>query len=82
MTQEEISNFIRNKHPVTTSSIKITFKSGDFDFGFFTSNIENFNSENKWRYVPNNLSSKYQKNKSNENTKIIDGDEIISLILL
>jgi hypothetical protein len=82
MTQKQMSLFIRDKYPVTFNGVKVVFYDGTHDVGFFTEFDENINISNKWRFVSNNSSPKYQSTKSLEYTKIIDGEKVKQLILL
>ncbi len=82
MTKEEMYQFIRVHHPITKKSIEVTFKNGEIEVGFFTAEEEDFNSENKWRIVPNNTAIKYRESNSNGWTRIINGDDVLELKLI
>lgn len=82
MTQEQMNLFIRDKHPITFNGVKVIFSDDTHDVGFFTEFDESMNISNKWRFVPNNSSPEYQRTKSLEHTKIIDGEKVKQLILL
>lgn len=82
MTKEEMNQFIRIDHPITNNSVEVMFKNGENEVGFFTAEKEDFNSENKWRIVPNNTSIKYKETNSIEWTRIINGDDVLELNLI
>lgn len=82
MTQKEMHNFIRLVNPITYSSVQVIFQTGRIEIGFFTSEMEEFNFENKWRFVSNFNSTKYRETNSKSYSEIINGDLIKELRLL
>lgn len=82
MTQEQMHQFIRIDHPLTYDSVEVFFNDKTNNFGYFTGQKEDMNDLNKWRFVPNVTATKYRDTLSNEFTIIIDGDEVLKLILL
>lgn len=82
MTFNEMRQFIRIEHPITTNSVKVVYNNGDFEVGFFLCEEEEFNIENKWRFVSNTNSSSYRINESKEYTKIINGNDVSELVIL
>lgn len=73
--------FIVHKNPVTRNSVKVDFKTGIFDIGFFTGNQPE-KEDNIWIFVPNNNSSEYQKTRAVELTRRINGHDVTKLTLL
>ncbi len=82
MTKKEMFKFIREDNPITYNSVEIIFLDGQIDYGFFTSENEEFNNVNKWRFVPNKSSLMFGETKSKEFTRIIDGFKVKELKLL
>ena len=81
MRHNKIFQFVRIDNPVVTKPIKVEFIDGTHDYGFFTSQNEGINEENKWRFVPNNSAIEYRETGSNEHTKVLDGETILELKL-
>jgi len=79
MTLEQMTD-LKRLHLVTTNSLTFTFNDGTFEVGYFTSQEEPVNAENKWRIVTNNDSVKYRETQSNDYTKIIDGNKVIEVL--
>lgn len=82
MTKEEMAQFIEIDLPVTSYSVRLDFHNGTFNVGFFIGNDDGLKKENKWRFVPNNSSGKYQETKSLEYFIIIEGEKVKTLTLL
>lgn len=79
MNKEQMHKFIRVDYPVTVNSVEIIYKNGEHDFGYFTDQDESFNNLNQWRFVPNNSSVDYRNTKSNDFTKVINGDDLLEI---
>lgn len=82
MTQQEMNQFIRVENAISYNSVEVKHNNGHIEVGYFLGEIEDFNSENKWRFVTNNNSSSYRTNPSNKLTIVINGDDVSKLELL
>lgn len=81
MTQEQMKQFIVYDNPITRNSVRVDFINGTHEIGFFI-DYDEFNGDNKWRFIPNRLSVNYRETKSLEYSITIDGNNVTKLTLL
>lgn len=80
MTIEEMKTQ-RAKYRITNNLIEFKLHGKATEAGFFTSEDENINAENKWRIIPAIDAVNYAKNPSKDYTRIIDGEEVYEITL-